>query len=72
MFILLPFSGSPSQDVYKKDHHHKEVDNETKSQDVVPETHKVARFSQPPARNQMSTHHFEEEMIFSTMPALLH
>ena len=40
---ILPFSGSPSQDVYKKDHHHKEVYYETKSQDVVPETHKVIR-----------------------------
>ena len=34
---VLPFSCPSSQDVYKKDHHHKEVDDETESQDVIPE-----------------------------------
>ena len=36
-YDMLPFSCSSSQDVHKKDHHHKEVDDETKSQDVIPE-----------------------------------
>ena len=41
---MLPFSCSSSQDVHNKDHHHKEVDDEAKSQDIIPESH---WFSQP-------------------------
>jgi len=33
---LRPFSCSSSHDVHKKDHHHKEVDDEAKSKDVIP------------------------------------
>ena len=66
-YEMLPFSCSSSQDVHNKDHHHKEVDDEAKSQDIIPENHWC--LSQP---ELFSTHHLEEEMIFSTMPALLH
>ena len=36
-YDMLPFSCSSSQDVHKKDHHHKEVDDEAESQNVIPE-----------------------------------
>ena len=38
-YEMLPFSCSSSQDVHNKDHHHKEVDDEAKSKDVIPENH---------------------------------
>ena len=68
--IKLPFACSSPQDVHKEDDHHKKVDDKSERQDIIPEKEsKVQEFRK---LKPSHTYHLEEEMILSTMPALLH